>query len=597
MTYQAPVRDHVFILRDMLNIDQHGQLPAFADASFDTVEQILEAAAQFTGEVLAPLNTVGDKVGCVLDPATNEVTTPPGFKEAYKQLCEGGWTGLGSDPAYGGQGLPHVVNLAFSEMSSSANMAFSMYPGLAHGAYSAIHTGGTDAQKELYLPKMVTGEWTGTMNLTEPHCGTDLGLLRTKAVPEADGSYRITGQKIWISAGEHDMADNIIHLVLARIEGAPAGVKGISLFIVPKFLPKEDGSVGERNVGAKCVGLEEKMGIHGNATCVMQYDDAKGFLIGEENAGLKIMFVMMNEARLGVGMQGVAQGEAAYQAAAAFAKDRLQGRSLTGPKNADGPADPIIVHPDVRRMLLESRALIEGGRAFLFWTALHGDLAHGHPDEKVREKAADYMGLMTPVLKGYLTDKGFKVCSDAVQVHGGSGFTEHFPVSQFMRDCRIALIYEGTNGIQALDLVGRKLASKGGRAVMTFFQEIDQFIGENDGDAGLKPFITALAEVKAQMQDGTMWLMQNGLQNPDNAGAASTDYMHLFGLTGLAYMWALQVKAAQAKIAAGSSDPFYSTKVVTAQYFIERILPDAGAHLTKLKTGSATLMALPAEVF
>ena len=597
MTYQAPVRDHVFILRDMLNIDQHGQLPAFADASFDTVEQILEAAAQFTGEVLAPLNTVGDKTGCVLDATTNEVTTPPGFKEAYKQLCEGGWTGLGSDPAYGGQGLPHVVNLAFSEMSSSANMAFSMYPGLAHGAYSAIHEGGTDEQKALYLPKMVSGEWTGTMNLTEPHCGTDLGLLRTKAVPQADGSYRITGQKIWISAGEHDMADNIIHLVLARIEGAPAGVKGISLFIVPKFLPKEDGSVGERNVGAKCVGLEEKMGIHGNATCVMQYEDAKGWLIGGENAGLKIMFVMMNEARLGVGMQGVAQGEAAYQAAVAFAKDRLQGRSLTGPKNADGPADPIIVHPDVRRMLLESRALIEGGRAFLFWTALHGDLAHAHPDEKVREKAEDYMGLMTPVLKGYLTDKGFKVCSDAVQVHGGSGFTEHFPVSQFMRDCRIALIYEGTNGVQALDLVGRKLASKGGRAVMTFFQEIDQFIGENDTDEGLKPFIKALAEVKAQLQDGTMWLMQNGLQNPDNAGAASTDYMHLFGLTGLAYMWALQVKAAQAKIAAGSSDPFYSTKVVTAQYFIERILPDAGAHLTKLKTGSATLMALPAEAF
>ncbi|MDI1364786.1 MAG: acyl-CoA dehydrogenase family protein, partial [bacterium] len=522
MTYQAPVRDHVFILRDMLNIDQHSQLPAFADASFDVVEQILEAAAQFTGEVLAPLNTVGDKVGCVLNKDTNEVTTPPGFKDAYKQLCEGGWTGLGSDPAYGGQGLPHVVNLAFSEMSSSANMAFSMYPGLAHGAYSAIHTGGTDAQKELYLPKMVTGEWTGTMNLTEPHCGTDLGLLRTKAVPEADGSYRITGQKIWISAGEHDMSGNIIHLVLARIEGAPAGVKGISLFIVPKFLPKEDGSAGERNTGVKCVGLEEKMGIHGNATCVMQYDDAKGWLIGGENAGLKIMFVMMNEARLGVGMQGVAQGEAAYQAAAAFAKDRLQGRSLTGPKNPEGPADPIIVHPDVRRMLLESKALIEGGRAFLFWTALHGDLAHAHPDEKVREKAEDYMGLMTPVLKGYLTDKGFKVCSEAVQVHGGSGFTEHFPVSQFMRDCRIALIDEGTNGIQALDLVGRKLASKGGRAVMTFFQEIDQFIGENDSDEGLKPFITALAEVKAQMQDGTMWLMQNGLQNPDNAGAAST---------------------------------------------------------------------------
>ena len=597
MTYQPPVRDHAFILRDVLNIDQHGDLPGFSDAPFDVVEQILDAAAQFTGEVLAPLNAVGDKNGCKLDPATNVVTTPPGFKDAYKQLCEGGWTGLGSDPAYGGQGLPHVVNLAFSEMSSSANMAFSMYPGLAHGAYSAIHTGGTDEQKQTYLPKMVTGEWTGTMNLTEPHCGTDLGLLRTKAVPQADGSYRITGQKIWISAGEHDMSDNIVHLVLARIEGAPAGVKGISLFIVPKFFPKADGSVGDRNAGVKCVGLEEKMGIHGNATCVMQYDDAVGYLIGEENSGLKIMFVMMNEARLGVGMQGVAQGEAAYQAAVAFAKDRLQGRSLTGPKNADGPADPIIVHPDVRRMLLESKALIEGGRAFLFWTALHGDLSHVHPDPAVREKSSDYMGLMTPVLKGYLTDKGFQVCSNAVQVHGGSGFTEHFPVSQFMRDCRIALIYEGTNGVQALDLVGRKLAAKGGRAVMTFFQEIDQFIGENDADAELKPFIDALSGVKAQLQDGTMWLMQNGLQNPDNAGAASTDYMHLFGLTGLAYMWALMAKAAQAKMAAGSSDPFFTTKLTTGRYFIERILPDAASHLAKLKTGSATLMALPAEAF
>ncbi|NGM51953.1 acyl-CoA dehydrogenase [Caulobacter sp. 602-2] len=597
MTYQPPVRDHMFLLRDVLNIEQYGNLPAFADASIDVVEQIVEGAAQFTGEVLAPLNSVGDKTGCKLDPVTNTVTTPPGFKEAYKALCEGGWTGLGSDPTYGGQGLPHVVNLSFSEMSSSANMAFSMYPGLAHGAYSAIHTGGTDAQKETYLPKMITGEWTGTMNLTEPHCGTDLGLLRTKAVPQVDGSYKITGQKIWISAGEHDMSDNIVHLVLARIEGAPAGVKGISLFIVPKFFPNADGSVGARNEGAKCVGLEEKMGIHGNATCVMQYDDAEGYLIGEENSGLKLMFVMMNEARLGVGLQGVAQAEAANQAAVAFAKDRLQGRSLTGPKNADGPADPIIVHPDVRRLLLENKAIIEGGRAFLFWTALHGDLAHAHPDEAVRTKAEDYMGLLTPVLKGYLTDRGFQACSNAVQVHGGSGFTEHFPVSQYLRDCRIALIYEGTNGVQALDLVGRKLAAKGGRGVMTFFQEIDQFVGENDGDAELKPFIDALAATKAQLQDGTMWLMQNGLQNPDNAGAASTDYMHLFGLTGLAYMWALMVKAANAKIAEGSTDPFFTTKVATARYFIERVLPDAGAHLAKLKTGSATLMALPAEAF
>jgi alkylation response protein AidB-like acyl-CoA dehydrogenase len=596
MAYQPPVRDHLFLLRDVLELDRYSNLPAFADASMDVVEQIVTEAGRFTGEVLAPLNSVGDKQGCKWN-ADNTVTTPTGFKAAYKQLCEGGWTGLGSDPTYGGQGLPHVVNLSFSEMSSSANMAFSMYPGLAHGAYSAIHTGGSDEQKQTYLPKMVSGEWTGTMNLTEPQCGTDLGLLRTKAVPQADGSYRISGQKIWISAGEHDMSDNIVHLVLARIEGAPAGVKGISLFIVPKFFPNADGSVGARNEGVKCVGLEEKMGIHGNATCVMQYEDAVGYLIGEENSGLKLMFVMMNEARLGVGLQGIAQGEAAYQAARDFAKDRLQGRSLTGPKNADGPADPIIVHPDVRRMLLDSRAVIEGGRAFLFWTALHGDLAHAHPDEAVRQKANDYMGLLTPVLKGYLTDKGFKACVDGMQVHGGSGFTEHFPASQYLRDCRIALIYEGTNGIQALDLVGRKLAAQGGRAVMSFFAEIDAFVEANGKDEQLKPFIEGLAGAKAQLQEATMWLMQNGLANPDNAGAASTDYMHLFGLTGLAYMWALMAKVSLAKIAAGDTDPFYESKLVVGRYFVERMLPETGGHLTKLKTGSATMMALPAEAF
>ena len=596
MAYQPPVRDHVFLLEDVLKIDQYAELPAFADASLDVVKAIIEEAGKFTGEVLAPLNSVGDKQGCTWHP-DNTVTTPDGFKEAYKQLCEGGWTGLGSDPTYGGQGLPHVVNLSFSEMSSSANMAFSMYPGLAHGAYSAIHVGGTDEQKQTYLPKMVTGEWTGTMNLTEPHCGTDLGLLRTKAVPQADGTYRITGQKIWISAGEHDLADNIVHLVLARIEGAPAGVKGISLFIVPKYFPNADGSVGARNEGAKCAGLEEKMGIHGNATCVMAYDDAVGYLIGEENAGLRIMFVMMNEARIGVGLQGVAQAEAAYQAAAEFAKDRLQGRSLTGPKNADGPADPIIVHPDVRRMLLDSKAIIEAGRAFLFWTALQGDLAHGHPDEAVRQKGADYMGLLTPVLKGYLTDKGFKVCVDAMQVHGGSGFTEHFPASQYLRDCRIALIYEGTNGVQALDLVGRKLAANGGRAVMSFFAEIDAYVEAHGSDAQMKPFTDGLAAVKAQLQEATMWLMQNGLANPDNAGAASTDYMHLFGITGLAFMWAQIAQACIARAKAGDADPFYANKLVVGRYFVERIIPEGTAHLAKLKTGSATLMQLPAEAF
>ena len=596
MGYQAPVRDQMFILQDMLGIENYANLPGFADASLDVIEQILTEGAKFCEEVLAPINRGGDKEGCVWS-QDNTVTTPKGFKEAYAAMVEAGWPALGSEPEFGGQGLPRVINLAYSEMSSSANMAFSMYPGLTHGAYSAILEGGTPEQKALYLPKLASARWGGTMNLTEPQCGTDLGLLRTKAVPQADGSYSITGQKIWISGGEHDLTENIIHLVLARIEGAPAGVRGISLFIVPKFLPNAEGGVGPRNEGVKCAGLEEKMGIHGNATCVMAYDDAKGWLIGEANAGLKLMFVMMNEARLGVGLQGLSQAEAAYQAAVAFAKDRLQGRSLSGPKNPDGPADPIIVHPDVRRMLMDAKATLEGGRAFLLWAGLQGDLMHASPDEAARQKASDYMGLMTPVLKAYFTDKGFKICSDAMQVHGGSGFTEHFPASQYLRDVRISLIYEGTNGVQALDLVGRKLAANGGRAVMSFFAEVDAFAGEHEDDAGLKPFIDGLKSAKEQLQEATLWLMQNGLQNPENAGAASTDYLHLFGLTGLAYMWALLAKAANARIAAGDADPFYANKLITGRYFLERLLPETGGHLVKLKTGSGAVMALDAEAF
>jgi len=595
MPYQAPVRDYQFLLRDVLQLERYANLPAFADAAMDTVDAILEEAGKFTSEVLAPLNAVGDKEGCTWSPDFT-VKTPTGFKDAYKQLVEAGWPALGSDPAYGGQGLPHVVNVAFSEMSSAANMAFSMYPGLTHGAYSAIHVGGTPEQKDLYLPKLASFQWAGTMNLTEPHCGTDLGLLRTKAVPQPDGTYKISGQKIWISGGEQDLTENIVHLVLARIEGAPAGVRGISLFIVPKFIPDADGNPGERN-SVKCLGLEEKMGIHGNATCVISHEEATGWLIGQENAGLKLMFVMMNEARLGVGLQGIAQAEAAYQAAAEFAKDRLQGRSLTGPKNPDGPADPIIVHPDVRRMLMNARALVEGGRAFMAWTALHGDLAHASPDEAVQQKGRDYMALMTPVVKAFLTDRGFQVCSDAMQVHGGSGFTEHFPASQYLRDVRIALIYEGTNGVQALDLVGRKLAADGGRAVMSFFAELDQFVAENEGDAELKPFIDGVARAKGELQEATMWLMQNGLANPDNAGAASTDYLQLFGLTALAYMWAMMAKAAQAKIAAGDADPIYERKLVVGRYYIDRILPETGGHLAKLKTGADLMMQLPAEAF
>jgi alkylation response protein AidB-like acyl-CoA dehydrogenase len=595
MTYQPPVREHLFLLREVLEIERYANVPGFADASMDLVEQILDEAAKFCVEVLAPLNAVGDRKGCVWR-ADNTVETPPGFKEAYKALVEGGWPALGASAGFGGQGLPYMINLAFSEMSSAANMAFSMYPGLTHGAYTALLAAGTPEQKALYLPKLASGEWGGTMNLTEPQCGTDLGLLRTKAVPQGDGSYRISGEKIWISSGEHDLTDNIVHLVLARIEGAPAGVRGISLFVVPKFIPDADGKPGQRN-GVKCVGLEEKMGIHGSATCVMAHEESLGWLVGEANRGLAAMFVMMNEERIGVGMQGLAQGEAAYQAAAAFAKERLQGRSLTGAKNAEGPADPILVHPDVRRMLMDSRAVLEAGRAFLFWTALHGDLSHAHPDEAVRQKAADYMALLTPVLKAYLTDRGFNICSDAMQVHGGAGFTEHLPVSQYLRDCRISMIYEGTNGVQALDLVGRKLPSNGGRAMMTFLGEIDAFVAANRAEAGLAPFLDGLAGAKAQLQEATLWLMQNGLAAPDNAAAASTDFLHLFGLTGLAYMWALMAKAALAKVAAGDADAFYANKLIVGRYFLARILPDAAAHLAKLKTGAEPVMALPAEAF
>jgi hypothetical protein len=493
--------------------------------------------------------------------------------------------------------LPHIVALAWNEMVASSNMAFGMYPGLSHGAYAAIHSHGNDEQKQIFLPKLVTGEWTGTMNLTEPHCGTDLGMLRTKAIPQGDGSYRISGQKIFISAGEHDLAKNIIHLVIARIEGAPQGTKGISLFVVPKFLVNADGSLGARN-GVVCGKIEEKMGIHGNSTCVLNYDDAVGYLVGIENKGLAAMFTMMNVARLGVGLQGLSQSEVAYQNAVIYAKDRLQMRSLTGPKNPGGPADPIIVHPDVRRMLMDAKAFNEGARAFAFWTALQGDLLHASPDEKVRERADDYMGLMTPVIKSYLTDKGYANATNCQQVYGGHGYIEEWGMSQFVRDARITQIYEGTNGIQALDLVGRKLGANGGRAIFAFFNEIDDFVHNHEDDAELAEFVEALKTNKAQLQDGTMWLMQNGMTNFDNAGAASHDYLNLFGITALTYMWALQAKAAfAAKKNGGASDPYFDTKLATGRYFLARMAPDAPAHLAKLKSGAGPVMALAAEAF
>ncbi|MEO0695599.1 MAG: acyl-CoA dehydrogenase C-terminal domain-containing protein [Pseudomonadota bacterium] len=594
-TYTPPVRDMQFVLNDVLQMSKYSNLPGFADASEDMINAILEEGGKLTANVLHPLNQVGDEEGCVRN-EDGSVKTPTGFKEAYDQFREGGWQGLSFDPEYGGQGLPYILSVAFNEMVSASNMAFGMYPGLAMGAANALHAHGSDEQKQKYLPKIVSGEWGGTMNLTEPHCGTDLGLLRTKAVPQGDGSYKITGQKIWISAGEQDMVDNIIHLVLARIEGAPEGVKGISLFVVPKYMVNDDGSLGERN-GVVCGGLESKMGIHGNATCVMNYDDATGWLVGEEHKGLKAMFVMMNEARLGVGIQGLAISEVSYQNAAEFARDRIQGRSLTGTKAPDKAADPIIVHPDVRRMLLEQKATVEGGRAWMYWSALQADLSHKSEDEATRERADDILGLMTPVLKAYLTEKGFWHASTAQQVLGGSGYTQEWGLEQFVRDAKIAMIYEGTNGIQALDLVGRKLPANGGRAIQAFFAEMDDFIKDNQGNEELKPYLDGLASAKGDLVDATQWLMQNAFANPDNAGAASVDYLQLMALTCLAHGWAQLAKTAIERKAENPSDTFFANKLITGDVFLKRILPDTASLVVKLKSGAEPLMSLDAEAF
>ena len=593
--YKAPVADTLFVLNDVLGYERYANLPGFADAGPDMLEAILGEAARVAENVMHPLNRVGDEQGCVRH-EDGSVTTPKGFKEAYDQYREGGWMSLSLPAEFGGQGLPYTIHSAVGEYMSSANMALMMYPGLTQGAIAAILVHGTDEQKQTYVPKMTEGVWTGTMNLTEPHCGTDLGLLRTRAVPTGTGSYKISGQKIFISAGDHDMAENIIHLVLARIEGAPEGTKGISLFIVPKFKLDADGNPGEKN-GVSCGSIEEKMGIHGNSTCVMNYDDAEGFLIGAENGGLRAMFVMMNEARLGVGLQGLSISEIAYQNAVAYARERIQGRSLSGPKAPELKADPIIVHPDIRRNLMNMKAINEAGRALLLWTALQADVTRSSPDEAARQTAEDHMGLMTPIIKGVLTDKGFDHAVMAQQVFGGHGYIEEHGMSQFVRDARIAMIYEGANGIQALDLVGRKLAMNGGRAVQTFFKEVGDFCEENRANEQMAPFTKGIKKGLNDLQAATMWLMQNAMAKPDNAGAASTDYMHLFGLVALGYMWGRMVKTAQEKIAAGETAPLYEGKLVTGRYFMDRIMPETSAHLARISSGADSMMALDAEAF
>jgi 3-(methylsulfanyl)propanoyl-CoA dehydrogenase len=594
-SYKAPLEDVRFLLDDVFQIDRYNNLPGFSDASPDVREAILAEAAKLSEEVLQPLNRIGDLEGCTRHD-DGRVTTPKGFKEAFRQVAEGGWLGLSAPAEYGGQGLPVTLSQTVAEFQCSANMAFSMYGGLTMGATAALLVHGKPEQKAMFLPKMVAGQWTGTMNLTEPQCGTDLGLLRTKAVRQADGSYKISGTKIFISAGEHDLAENIIHLVLARIEGAPAGIKGISLFVVPKVLVNADGSLGAPN-GVSCGSIEHKMGIHGNSTCVMNYDAATGWLIGEENKGMQAMFVMMNEARLGVAVQGLAQSEVAYQNAAAYARDRLQGRSLSGPKAPDKPADPIIVHPDVRRSLLTIRAFNEAARAMVVWTSLKSDVAHRSDDAKEREAADDHMGLMTPILKGVLTDVGFSNAVLAQQIYGGHGYIAEWGMEQFVRDARIAMIYEGANGIQALDLVGRKLPRGGGRAAMAFFAEVAAFAKDHGGDEAMQPFLTALSTALGHLQQATMWLMQNGLAKPDHAGAAATDYMQLFGLVTFGYMWARMAKVAQDKIAGGGATPYLTSKLVTGRFFMERMLPATALHLARIQTGSDTTMEMPAEAF
>jgi len=592
--YTAPLRDIQFVLHELLDVGSTlKDLPAQAEVTRELVDQVVEEGGKFCAEVLFPLNQVGDREGCVLDQATHEVKTPTGFKDAFRQFAQAGWPALSCDPEYGGQGLPHVVQTAFQEMMNSANQAWAMYPGLTHGAYGALIKHGTDYQKKTYLPKFVSGEWTGTMCLTEPHCGTDLGLLRSKAEPQGDGTYKISGGKIFISSGEHDMAANIIHLVLARLPDAPAGTKGISLFIVPKFLVNADASLGARN-SITCGALEHKMGIHGNSTCQMNLDGAIGTLVGEPNKGLNAMFVMMNGARLGVGMQSLGLMEVAYQSSAAYAKDRLQMRSLSGPKAPEKAADPIIVHPDVRRMLLTQRAYVEGSRAFAYWIALQADIAHYSSDEDERADAEDMLALLTPIIKAFITDAGSECTNLALQVFGGHGFITEWGMEQFVRDARINQIYEGTNGIQSLDFLGRKVLGDGGKKMKKFGAMVEALAEEHAADAALKEFIEPLVAIGERLAEVSMWVGMQGFKNPDEVGAAAVDYLRLAGHLVYAYFWARMAVVALPK---ADSDPFYKAKIATARFYFSRLLPETEMLATRIKSGSKVLLALEAEHF
>ncbi len=594
--YKAPTRDARFLINEVLRIQDYAALPGFGGATPDMVEAVVEEAGKFCAEVLAPINLAGDQEGCTRH-ADGTVTAPAVYKPAFAQFREAGWSTLSAPEEFGGQGLPHVLGMLMEEFMSSANQAFSMYPGLTAGAISAILAKGSPEQQAKYVPKMVTCQWLGTMNLTEPQCGTDLGLIRTRAVPQADGTYAITGTKIFISSGEHDLTENIIHLVLAKLPDAPDSTKGISLFIVPKVLVNDDGSLGARNA-VSCGSIEHKMGIHGNATCVMNYDGATGYLVGEENKGLAAMFIMMNAARLGVGIQGLAQAEVAYQNAVKYAGDRRQGRALTGAAEPAEKADTLFVHPDVRRMLMDAKAFTEGMRSLCLWGALQVDLSHKGATDEERQLADDLISLLTPVIKGYGTDKGYDVATNMQQVFGGHGYIEEWGMSQFVRDARIAMIYEGANGVQAMDLVGRKLAQNGGRAVQALFALVDADCAAAKDKPELATLAAAVEAANGELKAATMWFMANGMANPNQVGAGAHHYMHIMGIVALGSQWLRMGQAALAALASGSGDKaFYEAKLTTARYYGERFCPDAAALRRKIEAGSEAIMALPVEAF